>query len=33
MPASERYFHLTRKHLAKSPSPLELLEIPDIATR
>jgi integrase/recombinase XerD len=28
-----RYFHLARKHLAKTPSPLELLEIPDIARR
>lgn len=28
-----RYFHLARKHLAKTPSPLELLEIPEIATR
>jgi site-specific recombinase XerD len=26
-----RYFHLARKHLAKTPSPLELLEIPEIA--
>lgn len=28
-----RYFHLARKHLAKTPSPLELLEGPGIATR
>jgi site-specific recombinase XerD len=28
-----RYFHLARKHLAKTPSPLELLESPQIATR
>jgi len=24
-----RYFHLARKHLAATPSPLELLEHPD----
>jgi site-specific recombinase XerD len=28
-----RYFHLARKHLAKTPSPLDLLESPEIATR
>lgn len=28
-----RYFHLARKHLAKTPSPLELLESPEIAVR
>jgi len=28
-----RYFHLTRKHLAKTPSPLELLQSSDIAAR
>ena len=28
-----RYFHLARRHLAKTPSPLELLESPDIAPR
>ena len=28
-----RYFHLARKHLAKTPSPLELLEGPDILAR
>jgi site-specific recombinase XerD len=28
-----RYFHLARKHLAKTPSPLDLLEIPDFAKR
>jgi len=28
-----RYFHLARKHLAKTPSPLELLESPQIAAR
>jgi integrase/recombinase XerD len=27
------YLHLARKHLAKTPSPLELLEIPKIAAR
>jgi integrase/recombinase XerD len=28
-----RYFHLARKHLAKTPSPLELLESPGITVR
>jgi hypothetical protein len=28
-----RYLHLARKHLAKTPSPLELLERPKIAAR
>ena len=28
-----RYFHLARKHLAKTPSPLELLQSPGIAVR
>jgi site-specific recombinase XerD len=28
-----RYFHLAHKHLAKTPSPLELLESPKIAAR
>jgi site-specific recombinase XerD len=28
-----RYFHLARKHLAKTPSPLELLQSSDIAAR
>ena len=28
-----RYFHLARKHLANTPSPLELLEQPDTAPR
>ena len=28
-----RYFHLARKHLTKTPSPLELLEIPRIASQ
>jgi site-specific recombinase XerD len=28
-----RYFHLARKHLAKTPSPLELLESPEIASK
>ena len=28
-----RYFHLARKHLAKTPSPLELLESPAIIAR
>ena len=28
-----RYFHLARQHLAKTPSPLELLENPEIVAR
>jgi site-specific recombinase XerD len=28
-----RYFHLARKHLASTPSPLELLEHPEVARR
>lgn len=28
-----RYFHLARKHLTKTPSPLELLESPEVVTQ